>query len=60
MVNGITTNRIHLDTGSTKISVHSKFMSEAMEMEGFIELRSTNGQKTKYPVARVKIVLDGN
>ena len=30
-----------------------------METEGFIELRSTNGQKTKYPVARVKIVLDG-
>ena len=57
MVNSITTNRIHLDTGSTKMSVHSKFVSEAMKTGGFIELWSTNGQKTKYPVARVRIVL---
>ena len=59
MVNGTTTNRIQLDTGSTKTSVHSKFVSEAMKTGGFIELWSANGQKTKYSVARVKIVLDG-
>ena len=33
-------------------------MSEAMKMGGFIELWSAKGQKTKYPVATVKIVLD--
>ena len=59
MVNSITTNRIQLHTGSTKTAVHSKFVSEAMKMGGFIELWSANGQKTKYPVVRVKIVLDG-
>ena len=58
-VNGLTTNRIQLDTGSTKTSVHSKFVSEAMKTGGFIELWSANGQKTKCPVARVKITLDG-
>ena len=29
-----------------------------MKTGGFIELWSANGQKTKYPVARVRIVLD--
>ena len=58
-VNDITTNRIQLDTGSTRISVHSRFVSEAMKMGDFIELWSANGQRTKYAVARVKIVLDG-
>ena len=59
-VNGITTNRNQLDTGSTKTSVHLKFVSEAMKMRGFIELWIANGQKTKYPVARVRIILDSN
>ena len=58
-MNGITTNRTQLDPGSTKTSVHSKFVSEVMKMGGFIELWSANGQKTKNPVARVRIVLDG-
>ena len=57
--NGITTNRIQLHTGSTKTSLDSKFMFEVKKMEGFIEVWSANGQKTKYPVARVRIVLDG-
>ena len=58
-VKGITTNRIQLDTGSTKMSVHSKFVAEVMKIGGFIELWSTNGQKSKYLVARARIVLDG-
>ena len=37
-VNGITTNRIQLDTASKKTSVHSKFVSKVMKTEGFIEL----------------------
>ena len=41
------------------MSAHSKFVSEAIETGGFIALWSANGQKSKYPVARVKIVLDG-
>ena len=57
-VNDITINEIQLDTGSMKTSVHSKFVSKAMKTGDFIELWSPNGQKTRYPAARIKIVLD--
>ena len=32
----ITTNGIQLDTGSTKMSVHSKFVSKAMKTRDYI------------------------
>ena len=38
-----------------KTSVHSKFVSKAMKTGDFIELWSPNGQKTKYPAARIKL-----
>ena len=57
-VNDITINKIQLETGTMKTSVHSKFVSKAMKTEDLIELWSPNGQKTRYPAARIKIVLD--
>ena len=53
------TKFIQLDTGSSKTSVHSKFVAEAMKTGETVELWSANGQTARYPVARVTIKLDG-
>ena len=58
-VNGIATGRIQLDTGSSRTSIHPRFVPEAAKTGGFVELWSANGQKTKYLIARVTITLDG-
>ena len=58
-INDIPTERIQLDTRSTKTSVHPRFVAEGMKTGKTVELWSTNEQKTKYPLTRVRISLDG-
>ena len=57
-VNGIRTDRIQVDSGSSLTSVHRKFVTDAQLTGRQVTLRNTEGPHT-YPTAVVTIDLDG-
>ena len=59
-VNSIESEELVLDTGSDRTSIHPNFVCENDLTGGKIVMSDASGKRRPYPVARVRIVLDGD